>query len=323
MIAKEHEPFPTTDRLQKAGDEAEKQMAHYLRRAFGDDPDVHIFNGLRFEHGGEVAQIDHLVFHRAGMIIVESKSVTSAVRINEREEWARRWDGRWRGMASPVLQARRQADLLRSLLQAHREQLRNKVLFGLKQGGFRAFMINVVVAISDRGVVEHQGKLPDVKKADQVPDRVRELIADHTQLAHPFSRDKRAEQWGFNLSPEEVVRVGAFLRTQHQGRPPNPDPSCPPVASAPSQGVGWASPVSPPSARFAAQNSRCGKCEATDLEIRFGHSYYFKCRSCGANTVLKLTCTTCGGPQRTRKSGTEFYAECSTCRTSELYFTNP
>ena len=163
MIVKTHDAQPTQDKFQRAGDEAEKQMAHYLKRAFGDAPDVHVFHNLRFKHGSEVAQIDHLIFHRAGMIIVESKSVTSAVRINEREEWTRQWNGDWKGMPSPILQARRQADLLRNFLQAHKEELRGKVLLGLKQATFAAFMIDVLVAISDQGVVQHQGALPDRK----------------------------------------------------------------------------------------------------------------------------------------------------------------
>jgi hypothetical protein len=320
MIAKEYHPLPTTDRFQKAGDDAERQMAHYLKRAFGDDPDVQVFNNLRLEHDGEVAQIDHLVFHRAGLIVIESKSVTSAVRINEREEWARQWNGQWRGMASPILQARRQGDLLRALLQAHKEELRNKILLGLKQGGFKAFMIDVVVGISDSGVVESRGALPDVKKADQVPDRVKELIADHQQLARPFSRDKRAEQWGFNISPEEVVRVSAFLRAKHRERPITPAPVAPePIPAAPPTPA----PPAPNTIPATTSRTECGKCQSQDLEIRFGHSYYFKCRSCEANTSIKLSCPKCGAVGRLRKSGPQFYAECPSCKFSALYFTNP
>ncbi|UQN06284.1 nuclease-related domain-containing protein [Deinococcus sp. QL22] len=319
MIAKEYAPLPTADRFQKAGDEAERQMAHYLKRAFGDDPDVQVFNNLRLEHGGEVAQIDHLIFHRAGLIVIESKSVTSAVRINDREEWARQWNGQWRGMPSPILQARRQGDLLRALLQANKEELRNKILLGLKQGGFKAFMIDVVVGISDSGVVEYKGALPDVKKADQVPDRVKELIADHQQLARPFSRDKRAEQWGFNISPEEVVRITAFLRAKHRDRPataavPEPLPAAP---------LPQAVPVTAPESPSSTTRIECSKCKSQNLEIKFGHSYYFKCRSCEANTSIKLSCPKCSTPGRLRKSGAQFYAECPSCKFSALYFTNP
>ena len=76
MIVKEHQAPPTTDKFQRAGDEAERQMVFYLRRAYGTNPDVHAFHNLRFEQGEDAAQIDHLILHRSGVIIVESKSVT-------------------------------------------------------------------------------------------------------------------------------------------------------------------------------------------------------------------------------------------------------
>lgn len=345
MIVKEYTPAPTSDRFKRAGDEAEKQMAFYLRRAFGDNPNVHVFNNLRLEHEGEVVQIDHLIFHRAGFVIVESKSVTSSVRINDREEWARQWNGRWSGMPSPVLQAKRQADLLRTLLQAHKVDLRNKILFGLKQGGFGAFIIDVVVAISDSGVIQHRGKLPEVKKADQVPDHVKALLTEHSQLAHPLSRDKRSEEWGFNLSPEEFTRISAFLRTRHRDakleapspetevtpspRPfgrhapveesPQPERHVPP-ASQPE--VVTPTPA-PPQVLTTPVVVQCGKCGSGDVEIKFGHSYYLHCRSCDGNSPIKLTCPSCSGRQRIRKSGMKFYAECAACQTSQLHFTNP
>ncbi|WP_309570034.1 hypothetical protein [Deinococcus sp.] len=56
MIAKEHHAAPTTDRFQRAGDNAERQMAHYLRRVFAEPTEIHVFNNLCVEHGGEVAQ---------------------------------------------------------------------------------------------------------------------------------------------------------------------------------------------------------------------------------------------------------------------------
>lgn len=352
MIVKESTPAPTTDRFQRAGDDAEKQMAHYLRRAFGDNPTVHVFNNLRVEHGGEVAQIDHLVFHRAGFIIIESKSVTSSVRINDREEWARQWNGRWSGMPSPVLQARRQADLIRALLQAHKVDLRNKILFGLKQGGFTGFIIDVVVAISDSGVIQHRGKLPEVKKADQVPDHIKGLIADHARVASLLSRETRPDEMGFNLTPEEFAKISAFLRARHTER--QSGTPIPELVDEPSPKVGRHAPqprtevnaeprpavtASPPAQMTApaptssprpeenqsptSQTFQCSKCSGHDLEIKFGRSYYFHCRTCNGNTALKLTCPTCQATAKTRKSGLNFYRECPTCQTSELYFRNP
>jgi len=104
MIRKHADPRPLTTAFDKAGWNAEKQMAHYLDRAFKDRDDVHVFHDLRIEEKGEVAQIDHLVLEPFGFHIIESKSVTSSVRVNSRDEWAREWDGGWKGMASPLLQ---------------------------------------------------------------------------------------------------------------------------------------------------------------------------------------------------------------------------
>ena len=326
MIVKEYHPSTTTDRFQKAGDEAELQMAHYLKRAFGSDPNIHIFNNLRLEHEGEVAQIDHLIFHRAGFIIVESKSVTSSVRINEREEWAREWNGKWNGMPSPVLQAKRQADLLRALLQAHKVELRNKLLFGLKQGGFSGFLMDVVVAISDRGVIQYRGQLSDVKKADQVPDHVKTLIQSHIRSAKLLGNDTHKGEVGVSVSPEEVVRISAFLRNKHQERGGEPS-SLPDEHQQTLQVTEPTStavlPVPDPTEPTFAAEFKCSKCGSAELEIKFGHSYYFHCRSCDANSPIKLTCPECGVQARTRKSGKQFFRECAKCGTSTPYFANP
>jgi hypothetical protein len=344
MIAKEYTASPTQDRFQRAGDEAEKQMAFYLKRAFGDDPAVQVFHNLRLEDGGEVAQIDHLVLHRNGAIIVESKSVTSSVRINERDEWTREWSGRWTGMPSPVLQARRQADLLRKVLQARREDLLGKAVFGLIQRTFGAFMIDVVVAISDRGVIQHRGLLPEVRKADQVSDRVRDLIREHVGLAHPLSKDPRSKDWGVTLKPEELTRITAFLRAAHRERsvaaspvttsPVSPPPqthgrhvvSGRPQASPEGETYLAVGPVNPPPVPSSqpASGFACQKCSSTQLEVTYGKDgYYFKCSACDSNTRIELKCPGCDGKARTRKSGREFFAECAPCNHSRLYFTNP
>ncbi len=338
MIVKEHTAAPTQNLFQRAGNEAERQMAHYLRRAFGESQDVRVFNNLSFEHAGEVAQIDHLIFHRAGFIVVESKSVTSAVGINERDEWVREWNGRKSGMPSPVLQARRQADFLRGFLQAHKTELRNKLLFGLKQGGFTGFIIDVAVAISDSGVIKYRGQLPEVKKADQIPEHVRQLIASHQRAASLLSAETRKDTPGFYLTPEEFDRVTAFLQAHHSERPTESQtgqqhqeqaaPSAREVTlPQPSPGDLQRQQATTDAMRPRGQSQgsrgQCSHCQSHDLEIRFGRSYYFKCRECGGNTAIKATCAACGTPARLRKSGPKFYTDCPNCSASNLYFVNP
>ncbi len=72
MIEKQINKKPAPTHLEKAGDEAEKQMAHYLKRAYQKNKDIHVINDLRLVLGDDAAQIDHLVIHRFGFIIVIS-----------------------------------------------------------------------------------------------------------------------------------------------------------------------------------------------------------------------------------------------------------
>ena len=69
MIAKEKEAYSGDDERARYGHRQEEDVAFHLRRAFGDDPEVVIFNDLRLKHGEENAQIDHLVMHPFGFII--------------------------------------------------------------------------------------------------------------------------------------------------------------------------------------------------------------------------------------------------------------
>ena len=123
MIIKDRVETSPKDRFAAAGVQAERQVAHYLNRAFGDTADVCVFNDLRIVHDGEVAQIDHLLVHRSGMVIIESKSVCSEISVNRQGEFTRTYQGKRSGMASPIQQAKRQAALLRKLLDTNKVAL--------------------------------------------------------------------------------------------------------------------------------------------------------------------------------------------------------
>src|SRR5439155_5858727 len=154
MIVKELDALGSEDPLVKAGRKAEEQMAHYLQRAFKEDRSLHVLHGLRLEQAGDAAQIDHLVLHPYGIVIVESKSVTTRVKINEHGEWTRWLGGSVRGMPSPVLQAQRQGDFLRRYLQQHCEAPLGKPLFGRLQHTFTCMPLDTLVAVSDSGIID-------------------------------------------------------------------------------------------------------------------------------------------------------------------------
>jgi len=192
---KDHFDSSTTDRLIAAGNKAEEQMAFYLKRAFSTEPNVYVFHDLRLaaDNADDFAQIDHLVLFSRGMVVIESKSVTSKVKINELGEWSRYWDGRWSGFPSPSLQAKRQTEFLNNLLFNNRDKIRRKLL-GAMQLSFGMFPMDILVAISDNGTIDREGNHPEVMKADQVTERIKEIIK---------KRDVSFLSWALKSKSEE------------------------------------------------------------------------------------------------------------------------
>lgn len=294
-IVKEREARVAGDKFTAAGDAAEKQMAFYLRRAFADRDDVLVFNDLRLVEGSDACQIDHLVLHSGGFILVESKSVTSKVKVNRRGEWSRLWDGHWKGMASPVMQGRLQADFLRKVLQANREHLRNK-MFRLKQKTFTVVDMAVLVAISDTGIIQREAAdlAPEAIKADQVVEVIRALITEQCAACSlrtlVFGRE---EEIRAPLDPDEIERIRTFLLDRHRplivAAPPPPEPEPEPEPGP------------------LAVGTACKHCAATDLEIRHGKfGYYWKCCGCGGNTAIDKTAPD-GSTGRIRKERESFF----------------
>lgn len=216
MIVKELDPFPpTSDPRERAGRTAEEQMAFYLRRAFGSDKEVHVLHGLRLEHDGDAAQIDHLVLHKWGMLLIESKSVTTRVRVNAQGEWMRQQTGGWCGMRSPVSQVELQAEFLRARLREHTSELLGKLL-GL-QVQFGRMPLDTFIAISDEGIVEREGSaLLHVYKADQVCSHMKSLIALYRKANSPLGLwTSKEEYFWHTLIPAETARILEFLWHQH------------------------------------------------------------------------------------------------------------
>jgi Nuclease-related domain len=341
MIVKDLEPQTHTDPLRRAGYEAERQMAHYLKRAFAEDPDICVLNNLRVERNGEAAQVDHLILHRHGMILIESKSVTAEISVNERGEWARHWKGQARGVRSPVLQARLQGELLHALLKDHAEQLLGKFMLGKVQKGFGSMHADVIVAISDSGVIRGgQHVPPEVMKADQVPDRVRELNRHYRKANSLFSLNFRDS--GYEATGAELAGIASFLRVRHVPAPgtvrePEPARRAFPVRSGRPEPVfeaaprpspeRSASPVRTSQERQAQARPRpdvaCRACGSVNVTVQFGkYGYYLKCGDCGGNTPAKPVCAQCGQPGKVSKRGPEFTATCAGGH-SWAYWTNP
>jgi hypothetical protein len=327
VICKERDQreHPENDVLSRAGADAERQMAFYLRRAFVDDPHVHVFHDLRIQDAtGDTAQMDHLVLHPHGIIIIESKSFYAGVSVNECGEWVRFWNNRPQGMPSPIEQVRRQIILLRRVLQANKVTLRKK-MFGIMQCGFRNCPFDILVAISDNANIKRKIVLKEVVKADQVPSRIEDIVTRHKKAAAFFSsKEERKDNAGmYVFAHEEIAAITSFLLTQHT-----------PLRSDTCEKVGLPSRVREQQAHYTATPHLlpdsepapdadlgiCDKCGEQCL-IKWGrYGYYWKCIHCDSNMAIKEFCSSCRQKIKLRKDGNRFFKYCDTCKTpAELY----
>lgn len=297
MIYKEIDPYCGTTKFEKSGYEAEKEMAFFLRRFFKDSAEVDVINSLRIELGGEIAQIDHLILMPHGLLIVESKSVAGKVQIKDDGQWIRWYDNQSKGMRSPITQANMQGMLLKELLSSAVKQ----------KGAFDNIPVDVLVAISDSGVIlwSSNGALPEVCKADQVPDRIKAKLTQYTDK--PLNADNRR-------------KIADFLRASH--RPLVTTETRSVVATTLPPEIAEPAVIEPTQAK--TNFPTCKHCQSHAGEIKYGKfGYYLLCEKCQQNTSLKPDCTRCGKPARLRKDGKQFFVECADCGTSQPFFTNP
>ncbi len=345
MIIKELDRIETTDKFEQAGYRAESQLAFYLSREFKDDPQFLIFNNLRLEKAGDACQIDHLVLHRYGLLIIESKSVTTRVEVNELGEWKRWFNNAWQGMPSPILQAQRQGKFLKDYLESHVETLLNKLLLG-RQAHFTKMPIDVLVAISDSGIINRpkNDKLNTVCKADQIASKVREIVSEYRKIDSILSFSLKS---AYLFDMNEVPRISDFLLVNHKPSKVHnslTDVNTTPISS-PIKPIATAKPVLPQKKiipvvpiigdrpkpdvihkpvikAIKTSTNICSHCQSPDLAITYVHSYFFKCNDCGKNTPIKNICPSCGDREKIRKSGLQFFTECEKCNTSRLFHTN-
>ncbi len=324
MILKETDEKEVRGKFQQFGYDAEKQMAYYLMRAFGTDKLIHVINDLRLEKDGVVAQIDHLVIHRFGFFIIESKSVTTEVSVNEHGEWARYFNNKPKGMPSPVIQAIRQADLLKQLLLENNKDIMRKSIIG--QGSSGKLKYDVLVAISDSGIIK-RGKnagLDEVLKADQITDRIQKAIDNYGRENNKLFSLKM----NMHLSDESLTNISRFLHNSHKplgsaGKSPDSLQNTKKTAIDVSQPVVVTSEKIQKAPGLPENQMHCSKCKSINITIAYGkYGYYFKCLDCGGNTSLKLKCKDNSCKPRLRKSKLRFFKECAVCGASELYFEN-
>lgn len=312
MILKEKEGPAGQDERTKAGHQQEKDVAFYLRREFGDDESILVINDLRIEHNAEHAQIDHLVIHPFGFVIIESKSIHGEVKVNGHGEWSRSYRGQWYGMPSPVRQAELQEELVKDLLRQNVEKFLGKMLGVQMKVGGRDW--KTICAVSSSAIL-HRDDMPraiadQVVKSEFVAKKIRELVGSW------------AESWVKakpRFSQKEIEDIGQFLLERHQPQAAEVQPA---REAWPQRGKPDYTPEQK-QAKQAAQTTKpgrpalaCKQCgETANLTGQYGkYGYYVRCGSCGTNTSMKTPCPACQSRKvRVTKSGPTYTSNCQDC----------
>jgi len=315
MIIKNVDDKVSNDKFVKAGLHAEKQMGHYLDRAFAKSKNIFVLNDIRLQNDTDTAQIDHLVIYTYGFMIIESKSVSSKISVNTHGEWKRIYNNQEKGMPSPIQQAKRQIAFLKDYLNqnctnAFRDRMINKII---SKPSFDNYKFDVLIAISDNGIIERDNiDLPEVVKADTIPDTISNIISKRKLGSiNIFSNDN------YSFHENTIKKIADLLLTLHK-----------PIIQARED----VTTVHEPSMNYGKKNSiskitkninyECSKCKSNNLEVAYGKNYYFKCLDCNNNIPIKHTCNTANCKPRTKKRKLQFFKLCEICGIDELFWEN-
>ena len=285
MIIKEKEFKSKQNHLQKLGDDAEKQMAFYLKRYFGESEKFFVFNDLKITHNGETCQIDHLVLSTTGFFIIESKSCVGQISYDNKDQWIRHTTKRDYGMQSPIQQTELQIKILKAFLQDEADKDRNLLgtLVGMPQGfGGRLFV--KIVAIADNTIIKHPEEAnSNVLKADSVCNFI---LNNQRGIMSKFL----SEDVGF--TSKQVNNIVDILKSERKDNNSKP----------------------------VIEDVAIGDSGAKRIEYgRYG--YYFKHED-DRNESIKEKCANCGGKTKIRKSKNEFFLQCLSCDEEKLYWKN-
>ena len=193
----------------RAGARGEKEAAYHIDFKLEDAKNYAVIHDLRLEHEGRVAQIDHLVIgRRFDLFVIESKSVKTALRVNQDGEFEVKTRWGWKGMASPVEQNKRHIQVLSDLISQEKltptrlglqilPTYRNWVLIPPECNLFKKKTVDVTILkmdMFDRGLEEHINdssfsevlSLAKVCSSETVMEFARKLVSFHRPILFDY-----------------------------------------------------------------------------------------------------------------------------------------
>ena len=308
MIAKELDPYVSNHDYEQAILSAQEDLAFLMKVMFAKNPAVkrlglRVFNGLRFEMDNYAIQIDHLILHKYGIIVIENRSETADIDINLIGQWTQTYKSKSLRITSPLEQGERKMEFIRSVLEHNHRFLRpkrNKV-----QENFKNLSFELIVAISDHGNINtSSGNIPiEICRSSRVVETVLEIAEEQRKDARSII--PRVYDRSRSLSDEELFKLTAFFRKSHT---PLDRAKIRQTTSSVKKAVKKPSYYS------------CNNCGSKQVFMEHNNGYQLYCLDCAHILEIDKRCSSCNKPAYVRREANKYYLECENCLHRELIF---
>lgn len=309
-------------RMMRAGIKGEQESAYHIDFDFRDSDITAVIHDLRLQWDGRVAQIDHLIIHRTHKFyVLETKNFAHGLKITDEGEFLRwnDWKKTYEGMASPVEQNRRHAEVLRDVL----------VRLGYAKPEIESFVLISPTARIDRS---KKHPCPEVVKSDQFTTAFTKRFLDSVSTVGGILGGLSKALFGDSAEAiaKKLVALHKPITINYEAKFGIGEVS----AEAAIRQVLYAAPDSvrttattaegaTVAVEFGSDSQCCKVCGSSQLSMEYGkYGYYFKCKSCAANTAFKVGCGYAGHKEKIRKSKLVFYRECEQCGSSSVFHVN-
>jgi len=172
------------------GFKAEKAAAYQIDFHLKKSENWAVLHDIRFEYGGRVAQIDHLLINRLMEIwVCESKYWANGISINEYGEFTSFYGNREIGIASPLEQNRNHVTLLTDMIKNETGLLPQR--FGLMP--IRPNFFNAVLVSTNAKINRPQVKFDGMDNIFKVDQFVSHVIDKHNRKTTSLLKAVRSE----------------------------------------------------------------------------------------------------------------------------------
>ena len=193
-------------KFMRAGISGEEQCAYEIEFELGASKNWAILHDLRIEARGFSAQIDHLLINRYfEFVVIESKSFSEGLAINERQECTAFFRGSAYGVPSPIEQNRKHIEVLKNYLADNSDILPRRLGMNL------APSFKSLVLISNKARLSLPKKSAPEYKQILKAEQFQKWFDSYKNSLSPFQVSKMAKI----IAQQTVQDFGKALASRH------------------------------------------------------------------------------------------------------------